>query len=143
MAIHKTDLLLLPLLRQPKKQQQQQPPPPAAVPVLSLLDRATNVVIDKVGSTTTLLVKRLQEAGIVPAPHEATLFCLGIRADTGGLLYEGTTVRDATALLWCLQNGASQEAISEFGVARIVGETQRAILQQALVSTQTTIVRAY
>lgn len=103
----------------------------------NLLNRATEVVIDKVGSTTTLLVELLKEANITPQPHEATLFVLGIRADTGGLLYEGTTVRDAAALLWCLEKGASQVAIADFGVAKITGDTQRQILQEALGNTET------
>ena len=106
----------------------------------SLVHAATEVVIDEVGSTTTLLVERLQKAGIKPAPHEATLFALGIRADTGALLFESTTIRDAKALIWCLENGASQVAISEFGAARI-GEDQRAILNSALRDTETEIIR--
>eukprot|EP00591_Stephanopyxis_turris_P001175 CAMPEP_0195523920 /NCGR_PEP_ID=MMETSP0794_2-20130614/23435_1 /TAXON_ID=515487 /ORGANISM="Stephanopyxis turris, Strain CCMP 815" /LENGTH=599 /DNA_ID=CAMNT_0040654025 /DNA_START=58 /DNA_END=1857 /DNA_ORIENTATION=+ len=105
----------------------------------TLLELASEVVIDQVGSTTTLLVERLKEAGICPAPHEATLFVLGIRADTGGLVYEGTTIRDAAALLWCLENGASQVAISQFGVAK-VSETQRTILHSALGKTETKLV---
>jgi tRNA nucleotidyltransferase (CCA-adding enzyme) len=105
----------------------------------TLLELATEVVIDQVGSTTTLLVERLKKAGISPAPHEATLFVLGIRADTGGLVYEGTTIRDAAALLWCLENGASQVAISQFGVAK-VSETQRTILHSALGKTETKLV---
>lgn len=106
----------------------------------SLCEMATELVIDTVGSTTTLIVERLRDAGIKPKPHEATLFVLGIRADTGGLVYESTTVRDASALLWCLENGASQIAISEFAISRI-GEDQRTILNLALQKTITTNVR--
>mmetsp|Transcript_31738 Transcript_31738/g.76836 ORF Transcript_31738/g.76836 Transcript_31738/m.76836 type:complete len:618 (+) Transcript_31738:199-2052(+) len=106
----------------------------------SLIDMATEVVIDMVGSTTTLLVERLRDAGIKPQPHEATLFVLGIRADTGGLVYESTTLRDASALLWCLEQGASQTAISEFAISRI-GEDQRYVLNLALQNTETTIIR--
>mmetsp|Transcript_3023 Transcript_3023/g.4459 ORF Transcript_3023/g.4459 Transcript_3023/m.4459 type:complete len:614 (+) Transcript_3023:284-2125(+) len=106
----------------------------------SLTQMATELIIDKVGSVTTLIVERLKEAGIQPAPHEATLFVLGIRADTGGLVYDSTTIRDARALLWCMENGASQNAISEFGVARLPPE-QRQILNIALQQTQTTTHR--
>jgi tRNA nucleotidyltransferase (CCA-adding enzyme) len=106
----------------------------------SLVDMATEVVIDSVGSTTTLLVERLRDAGIKPKPHEATLFVLGIRADTGGLVYESTTIRDASALLWCLENGASQVAVGEFAISRI-GEDQRNILNLALQKTKTDTVR--
>jgi len=107
---------------------------------LLLLDRATSVNIEKVGSTTTLLVEKLRDAGIQPAPHEATLFCLGIRADTGGLVYESTTLRDAAALLWCMEQGASQAAISEFGIAKMASEAQREVLREALKHTQTKVV---
>jgi len=106
----------------------------------TLLDMATEVVIDTVGSTTTLLVERLRDAGIKPQPHEATLFVLGIRADTGGLVYESTTLRDASALLWCLEQGASQTAISEFAISRI-GEDQRYVLNLALQNTETVNIR--
>ncbi|CAJ1931570.1 unnamed protein product [Cylindrotheca closterium] len=128
---------------QSKKKEGEATTAPAPAPTdtsNSLIDMATEVVIDMVGSTTTLLVERLRDAGIRPQPHEATLFVLGIRADTGGLVYESTTLRDAAALLWCLEQGASQTAISEFAISRI-GEEQRYVLNLALQKTETTIFR--
>ncbi len=76
---------------------------------------ATEVVVEPVGSTTTLIVERLRDADVTPSVPEATLYVLGIRADTGGLAYETTTARDADALAWLLRKGASQAAIAEFG----------------------------
>lgn len=44
---------------------------------------------------------------------EATLFALGIRADTGALSFAGTTTRDGHALVWLMERGVSQNAIAE------------------------------
>ena len=101
---------------------------------------ATELVVEPVGSTTTLIVERLRSAGVRPSVPEATLYVLGIRADTGGLTYESTTARDAAALTWLLQCGASQAAIAEFGVERI-SETQREILSTALKDVRTETYR--
>ena len=114
------------------------PPPPGGVPEGGdanpkddLVAYATELVVEAVGSTTTLIVERLRAAGVVPSVPEATLYVLGIRADTGGLTYESTTARDAEALTWLLRCGASQAAIADFGVERI-SETQRGLLAEAL-----------
>lgn len=40
----------------------------------------------------------------------ATLLALGIHSDTGSLVFECTTPRDAAALHHCLLSGASQKA---------------------------------
>ena len=71
---------------------------------------------------------------------EATLYALGIRADTGALTYEGTTARDARAYVWCLERGASQQAIAEFGQVRL-DSTQRGILAVALRDVKRSEVR--
>lgn len=97
----------------------------------NLFAQATEVVSEPVGSATTLIVERLKDADVSPSVPKATLYVLGIRADTGGLAYETTTARDAEALAWLLRKGASQAAIAEFGVERISGD-QRKILATAL-----------
>ena len=89
----------------------------------------------QVGSATTILVERMRtlaeaEAAAVAggaAPQlslsltetEATLFALGIRADTGVLSFPATTARDAQALAWLMERGCSQSAIAEFGQAHL------------------------
>lgn len=88
-------------------------------------------VVEAVGSATTLIIERLRQRGVSLRDAEATLFALGIRADTGCLTYEHTTVRDAKALVWLMEQGASQQAIAEFGQARM-SPHQRVILTQAL-----------
>ena len=98
------------------------------------------LVLDSVGSSTTILVEKLSRLSDAPPPGapplrvsetEATLFALGIRADTGALSYPSTSPRDAYALAWLMQNGCSQAAIAEFGQARLSAK-QRDILAEAM-----------
>ncbi len=115
------------------------------------------LVLEPVGSATTMLVERLRDAaearggggddgvGGASTPGsssppllteaEATLFALGIRADTGALSYADTTPRDGHALVWLMEMGASQSAIAEFGHSRL-SAAQRDILALALSDTQ-------
>ncbi len=77
------------------------------------LPRAT-YELDTTGSMTTMLVERLLEEGIPIDPLEATLFMLGIYEDTGGLLYAGTTPRDAFAVAHLLDLGASPDTVAQY-----------------------------
>ena len=88
----------------------------------------TELHVEAVGSATTLLCERLKNFTENPVPGrpelllseaEATLFALGIRADTGALSYPDTTPRDGHALVWLMEQGMSQVAIAEFGQARL------------------------
>jgi len=88
-------------------------------------------VVEAVGSATTLIIERLRARGVQLRDAEATLFALGIRTDTGCLTYEHTTVRDAKALVWLMEQGASQQAIAEFGAVRM-SPLQRKMLTDAL-----------
>jgi hypothetical protein len=64
-----------------------------------------------VGSVSTLIVERLMD-GILP-DVEATFLALQIHADTGSLCFESTTPRDANALAWLMDQGASQADIAD------------------------------
>ncbi len=75
---------------------------------------AWNKQIEKVGATTTLLVELLQENSIKPEPIQATLLLLGIYEDTGSLTYAATSVRDAKAVVYLLENGASLRLAAEY-----------------------------
>ncbi|ADC89544.1 Polynucleotide adenylyltransferase region [Thermocrinis albus DSM 14484] len=70
--------------------------------------------IQPVGSTTTLIVEEILRKGVQITPEDATLLALGIYEDTGNLTYEGTTYRDAMALAWLLQKGASLREIRRY-----------------------------
>jgi len=101
------------------------------------ISEATDYVVDKVGSVSTLICERLQDAKIALTEAEATLLALGIHADTGSLNYDSTTPRDAKALAWLLESGASQAAISEHAQASLSQE-QQGVLTQALLNTNAT-----
>ena len=71
-------------------------------------------VIEPVGAATTLVVEAMQQQGIQPTIAEATVMALGIHVDTGSLIFEQTTVRDARALTWLMEQGANLQVIAEF-----------------------------
>lgn len=96
---------------------------------------ATQVYIEPVGASTTLVVEQLQklvreqESGgehlnqntnsdfshsPFLTPAEATVMALGIHVDTGSLTFDNSTARDATALAWLMSQGASLSVISEY-----------------------------
>lgn len=95
--------------------------------------------VEPVGAVTTLIVEQLRQLslpesspvskpadaaeaiGASPSPHrnwltasEATVMALGIHVDTGSLTYDHATVRDAAALTWLMEQGASLRAIAEY-----------------------------
>ncbi len=85
---------------------------------------ATVTQIESVGATTTLIVEKLREKLKNSAengdttsqllPSEATVMALGIHVDTGSLTFDGATARDAMALAWLMEQGASLRVISEY-----------------------------
>jgi tRNA nucleotidyltransferase (CCA-adding enzyme) len=70
--------------------------------------------IEPVGATTTLIVEKIQAAGIELTPAEATVMALGIHVDTGSLTFAGTTHRDATALAWLMTQGVQLQVVAEY-----------------------------
>jgi len=103
------------------------------------IPEATDYVIDKVGSVSTLLAEKLKEEEIVLSEAEATLLALGIHADTGSLCYDSTTPRDAMALAWVMSQGASQAAIAEHA-QRTLSTEQQGVLTQALINVNSTVI---
>ncbi len=75
---------------------------------------ATQVYIEAVGATTTLVVEQLQAQQVQLTVAEATVMALGIHSDTGSLTYTNTTVRDAAALTWLMTQAASLSAIAQY-----------------------------
>lgn len=75
---------------------------------------AVATYIEPVGATTTLIVEKLQAEQVVLTPSEATVMALGIHVDTGSLTYDHATARDARAIAWLMEQGASLRAIAEY-----------------------------
>jgi tRNA nucleotidyltransferase (CCA-adding enzyme) len=75
---------------------------------------ATQIELEPVGATTTLIVEQLQQTSMALTTAEATVMALGIHVDTGSLTYDQTTARDAAALAWLMLQGANVRQIAEY-----------------------------
>ncbi|WP_143289338.1 DHH family phosphoesterase, partial [Brunnivagina elsteri] len=75
---------------------------------------ATETHIEAVGATTTLIAELLQKSHISLTPAEATVMALGIHVDTGSLVFDNSTSRDAVALGWLMQQGANLTVVNEY-----------------------------
>ncbi len=86
---------------------------------------------ESVGANTTLLVEKIISQGLPVTPIEATLFLLGIYEDTGMLLYQSSTARDANAVAWLLAHEARLEIARRFLIHPL--STQQRILYDLLI----------
>lgn len=103
---------------------------------------ATQVHISSVGATTTLIVEQLQQQQISLTNAEATVMALGIHVDTGSLTFEGTTPRDALALAWLMQQGASLTVITQYLDPGLSPQLQQ-LLSEALQNLQSINIHGY
>jgi tRNA nucleotidyltransferase (CCA-adding enzyme) len=103
---------------------------------------ASEICVEAIGSTTTMVVEQLQAAQITLTPAEATVMALGVHVDTGSLTFDHTTVRDAAALTWLMGQGASLRSIGEYVEPGLSPELQE-LLTIALEQMQTETVRGY
>jgi tRNA nucleotidyltransferase (CCA-adding enzyme) len=103
---------------------------------------ATIAHISQVGATTTLMVEQLQQQEISLTPAQATVMALGIHVDTGSLTFDSSTPRDALALAWLMQQGASLSVISEYLDPGLSVQLQQ-LLTEAIDNLQTVCIRGY
>ncbi|KAL7518373.1 hypothetical protein ACHAWX_003207 [Stephanocyclus meneghinianus] len=103
------------------------------------IHEANNYIVENVGSVSTMIAERLKKSGVKLTEAEATVLALGIHSDTGSLVYDSTTAKDASMLGWCMELGASQPAIAEHAKPTLSDEQQR-VLTQSLVNLNTTTV---
>ncbi|MBW4554012.1 MAG: CBS domain-containing protein [Aphanocapsa sp. GSE-SYN-MK-11-07L] len=103
---------------------------------------ASQVQIEAVGATTTLIAEHLQQHQIDLTAAEATVMALGIHVDTGSLTFEQTTVRDAAALTWLIGQGANQRAIAEY-IQPGLPENLQHLLKLGLETLDTETVHGY
>jgi len=94
------------------------------------------VHVEPVGSATTLLVEEIRRRELPVDPVEATLFALGIHADTGSLTFATSTARDAHALAWLMARGASLRMLARY-LRLPFGAGQRHVLSRLLEATET------
>lgn len=98
--------------------------------------------IASVGATTTLITEQLQQNHISLTSAQATVMALGIHVDTGSLTYEQSTPRDALALAWLMQQGASLSVISNYRDPGLSRQLQR-LLTTALEKLEYLCLRGY
>jgi tRNA nucleotidyltransferase (CCA-adding enzyme) len=103
---------------------------------------ATQIQVEAVGATTTLIAERLQQQQVSLTAAEATVMALGIHVDTGSLTFEHTTVRDAAALTWLIGQGANQRAIAEY-IQSGLPENLQDLLKLGLEKLYTETVQGY
>ncbi|MEH1821889.1 MAG: CBS domain-containing protein [Nostoc sp.] len=103
---------------------------------------ATRSHIFSVGATTTLIVEQLQQQHISLTPAEATVMALGIHVDTGSLTFDQSTPRDALALAWLMQQGASLSVISTYRDPGLSLQLQQ-LLTEALENLEYLFLRGY
>lgn len=89
----------------------------------------------QVGATCTVVADHMRALNIEPHPVEATLLGIGIHSDTGSLTYSTTTTRDAAAMTWLQECGASIRMIERF-VRQTLTPAQRSALVRLLDSMQ-------
>mgnify|MGYP000867228600 FL=1 len=92
--------------------------------------------IEKTGATTTLLVEELEKHEIAFSQIQATLLLLGIYEDTGSLTYASTTVRDAQAVVFLLEKGASLRIAAEY-LNPALSNNQRLLAEELMEKAQT------
>lgn len=102
----------------------------------------TQVQVEAVGATATLVAERLQAQQIDLTTAEATVMALGIHVDTGSLTFDHTTVRDAAALTWLMGQGANLRAIAEYTDPGLSPQLQE-LLTLALEQLQTETTQGY
>ncbi len=127
-------------------------------PLAELLDRLPPVILDvfnhhegsgdlrgrthvvrEAGACTSVLIKHLQSAGLVPSPAEASLFLLGIYEDTGFLTFPTTRPEDFEAVLACLGWGGDLGQVSRT-LRRGLTEEQLRLLPPLLENLESVLV---
>ena len=106
---------------------------------------ATVTQIEAVGATTTLIVEKLQahsDREFRLQPSEATVMALGIHVDTGSLTFDGATARDARALAWLMEQGASLRVIAEYVEPGLSPQLQD-LLKEALNNLRSETLHGY
>lgn len=88
------------------------------------------------GACTTHFVQQLQEHNGIFSLIHATLLLLGIYEDTGSLTYANTTSRDAQAVAYLLDHGASLKIATEF-LNPPLSQEQRVIFESLLEHLET------
>ena len=100
---------------------------------------ADELTVEPLGACVTLLIERLRAAGETISAEEATLFMLGIYADTGRLSFSRTTPRDVEAAAYLLSCGAHLKVVNRY-LRRQYDDDQQELLVALMASAEETSV---
>jgi tRNA nucleotidyltransferase (CCA-adding enzyme) len=103
---------------------------------------ATVAQVESVGATTTIVTEQLQAKLFALNSAQATAMALGIHVDTGSLTFDHTTSRDALALAWLMEQGASLKTIADYIEPGLSPHLQE-LLTTALDNLQTETIQGH
>ncbi|MBA7498588.1 A-adding tRNA nucleotidyltransferase [subsurface metagenome] len=92
-------------------------------------------VIEEVGATTTIMLKKIRKMNLEISPIEATLFALGIYEDTGSLTFSTTTIDDINSISYLFDKGIKLKVVANF-INIGLSLTQKKLLNKLLLSSK-------
>ena len=103
---------------------------------------ASKMVIKYYGSCTTILLKKIIKQNIEITPFQATLFLLGIYADTNCLTFKNTTYHDAEVVAFLFRKQANLDIVNEY-LYEFTNDTQDKLLMTLLTNLERVEVKNY
>lgn len=103
---------------------------------------ASKMVIKYYGSCTTILLKKIIKKQIDISPFQATLFLLGIYADTNCLTFKNTTYHDAEVVAYLFKKQANLDIVNEY-LYEFTSEAQDKLLMTLLSNLEKVEVKNY
>jgi len=92
-------------------------------------------VIEEVGATTTIILKKIRKIDLEISPIEATLFALGIYEDTGSLTFSTTTIDDINSISYLFGKGIKLKVVANF-INIGLSIAQKKLLNKLLLSSK-------
>lgn len=92
-------------------------------------------VIEEVGATTTIILKKIRKMNLEISPIEATLFALGIYEDTGSLTFSTTTIDDINSISYLFDKGIKLKVVENF-INIGLSIAQKKLLNKLLLSSK-------
>jgi len=92
-------------------------------------------VIEEVGATTTIMLKKIRKMNLEISPIEATLFALGIYEDTGSLTFSTTTIDDINSISYLFDKGIKLKVVANF-INIGLSIAQKKLLNKLLLSSK-------
>jgi len=93
------------------------------------------IVIEEVGATTTIMLKKIRKMNLEVSPIEATLFALGIYEDTGSLTFSTTTIDDINSISYLFKKGIKLKVVANF-INIGLSLSQKKLLNKLLLSSK-------